>query len=105
MFGEHKPHDYRQEQEVINEISLKAEILITMYQGMEEQKEELNDTEVYDHKYKKFENKLDQHKAKIAAQFKKYRKTLKDAEAALVESLQTHYLPVEEQFQGSKMDI
>ena len=60
-------HDYRQDEEVINEISIKAEILITMYQGMEDQKEELKDTEVYDAKYRMFESKLDQHKAKIAA--------------------------------------
>jgi hypothetical protein len=51
LFGSHKGHDYRQDQEVINEISLKAEILITMYSGIEEQKHELKGSELYEERY------------------------------------------------------
>ncbi len=35
LFGNHKGHDVRMEEEVIKEISLKVECLMEMYQAME----------------------------------------------------------------------
>jgi len=54
LFSAHKNHEFKQEQEVINEISLKAEILITMYQGLEDEKNQLKDTSLFDEKYSHF---------------------------------------------------
>ena len=42
LFGPHKGHDVRMEDEVTKEISLKVEVLIEMYQAMELSCEELN---------------------------------------------------------------
>ena len=44
LFGKHRGHDVRMEEEVAKEISLKVEVLMEMYQAMEVSKDELNDT-------------------------------------------------------------
>jgi hypothetical protein len=43
LFGEHKGHDVRLEEEVIKEISLKVEVLIEMFQAMGVSLEDLSD--------------------------------------------------------------
>lgn len=73
-----------------------------MFQGIEESKNELKDTSLYDEKYAKFTKKQDVIKEKIQEKFKKWRKALKDAEMMLMESVHTHCVPIEEQFMQSK---
>lgn len=102
LFSVHKNHEFKQEQEVINEISLKAEILITMFQGLEDEKNQLKDTSLFDEKYALFREQQDKVKIRIQDRFKQWRKALKDAECAVLESLHTHYLPSEELFQEAK---
>ena len=51
LFGDHKNHDVRMEEEVTKEISLKVEVLMEMYQAMELSCEELNVSENYDKHY------------------------------------------------------
>ena len=43
LFGSHKGHDVRMEEDVAKEISLKVEVLMEMYQAMEEQAVSLQD--------------------------------------------------------------
>jgi hypothetical protein len=42
LFGEHRGHDVRMEEEVLKEIELKVEVLMEMYQAMEESCDELS---------------------------------------------------------------
>ena len=48
MFGKHKGHDVRMEEDVAKEINLKVEVLMEMYQAMEQSCDNLHDTSNYE---------------------------------------------------------
>ena len=48
LFGQHKGHDVRMEEDVQKEISLKVEVIMEMYQAMAATCDELRDTAVFD---------------------------------------------------------
>jgi hypothetical protein len=48
LFGQHKGHDVRMEDDVQKEISLKVEVIMEMYQAMSAMTDELRDTSAFD---------------------------------------------------------
>jgi hypothetical protein len=57
LFGQHKGHDVRQEEDVAREITLKVEVLMDMYQAMHQQSIDLTGTQAYDRHYQLFKNR------------------------------------------------
>lgn len=51
LFGAHKGHDVRMEDEVAKEVSLKVEVIMEMYQAMEMSCDELGNMANYDYHY------------------------------------------------------
>eukprot|EP00347_Sterkiella_histriomuscorum_P020077 403339189 len=73
LFGHHKGHDVRMEEDVTKEISLKVEVIMEMYQAMENSCEELNNQENYDRHYNTLKAKQNEIKEKIQDKFKEWR--------------------------------
>jgi uncharacterized protein YfbU (UPF0304 family) len=48
LFGQHKGHDVRMEDDVQKEISLKVEVIMEMYQAMSVMCEDLKETSAFD---------------------------------------------------------
>eukprot|EP00347_Sterkiella_histriomuscorum_P008603 403344461 len=98
LFGNHKGHDVRQEEDVTKEISLKVEVLMEMYQAMEQQCDDLNNPENYDKQQSIMRNKQNELKAKIQEQFKEWRKALRAMEMKAIDSLYGTFSQFDEKF-------
>jgi hypothetical protein len=57
LFGTHRGHDVRQEEDVAKEITLKVEVLMDMYQAMHQQCIDLNTNPNYDKYYSLFKKR------------------------------------------------
>ena len=91
LFGFHKGHDVRMEEEVTKEISLKVDILMEMYQAMEDSCEELNVADNYDRHYNIFKSKQNEMKGKIQDKFKEWRRALRAVEMKVIDSLYVNF--------------
>ena len=74
LFGSHKGHDVRQEEDVVKEIQLKVEILMEMYQTMHQQSVDMNCSQNYDRHYSQFKKRQVEVKGHIQEKFKEWRK-------------------------------
>jgi len=90
------------EEEVTKEISLKVEVLIEMYQAMEQSCVELNNPENYERQSNIFKNKQNEMKEKIQDKFKEWRKTLRAVEMQAIDSLYQNFSQFEEKFVQAK---
>jgi hypothetical protein len=61
------------EEEVIKEISLKVEVMMEMFNAMEDSTQDLNNTEVHKHQLNLFKQKQSDIKDQVKAKFKEYR--------------------------------
>lgn len=57
LFGQHKGHDIRQEEDVVKEVALKVDVLMDMYANMETQQGELASDPNYDKYYNMFKGR------------------------------------------------
>lgn len=91
LFGQHKGHDVRMEEEVTKEISLKVEVIMEMYQAMEDSCEELENQENYEKHYNIFKAKQSEMKGKIQEKFKEWRTALRAVEMKVIDSLYVNF--------------
>jgi hypothetical protein len=79
------------EEEVMKEISLKVEVLMEMYQAMEQSCDELQSTEVYEAQYAIFRHRQTEMKERIQDKFKEWRKALRAVEMKVIDNLYLNY--------------
>ncbi|CDW91449.1 achain crystal structure of engineered northeast structural genomics consortium target [Stylonychia lemnae] len=102
LFGQHKGHDVRMEEEVTKEISLKVEVIMEMYQAIEQSCDELNDNTNYDRHYNIYKHKQNEIKDKIQDKFKEWRRALRAVEMKVIDSLYVNFQQFEEKFGQAK---
>ncbi len=86
------------EEEVLKEIELKVEVLMEMYQAMEESCDELSQPSSYDKHYNIYRMKQNEMKDKIHNKFKEFRKSLRALEMKIIDSLYMNYQQYEDKF-------
>lgn len=79
------------EEEVTKEISLKVEVIMEMYQAMEDSCEELENQENYEKHYNIFKAKQSEMKGKIQEKFKEWRTALRAVEMKVIDSLYVNF--------------
>ena len=99
LFGPHKGHDVRMEEEVMNEIALKVEVLIEMYQAMELSVQDLSIPENYDRQMNIFKQKQNEMKDRIHEKFKEWRRALRAVEMKVIDQVYMNYAQFEDRFQ------
>ena len=82
----------------MKEISLKVEVLMEMYQAMEQSCDELNDNQNYDKQYNIFRKRQMEMKDKISEKFKEWRKALRAVEMQVIDNLYMTYSQFEDKF-------
>ena len=102
LFGNHKNHDIREEGEVINEITLRTELLIDIYDLIEQNKTNLGDQKEIDDLYNQFMTKQINLKKLVANKFKEYYNELLRKEKDIVSLLEKNFESVEKKFDEVK---
>lgn len=77
LFGPHKPHDIRMEQDVLDEINIRTECLMEMYQIVEQTASEKPDELLVDQISQQFKKKSTDLKSTLTNKFKEMRSKLK----------------------------
>lgn len=98
LFGKHKGHDVRMEEDVAKEINLKVEVLMEMYQAMEHSCDNLHDKANYEKQYNVFKKKQNEMKEIIQNKFKEWRQALRAVEMQALENLHITYSQFEDKF-------
>lgn len=98
LFGAHKGHDVRMEEEVTKEIQLKVEVLMEMFQAMGVSCEELTCTDNYERQYNVFKQKQQETKEKIQDKFKEWRNALRAVEMRAIDGLYQAFQQFEDRF-------
>lgn len=98
LFGIHRGHDVRQEEDVAKEISLKIEVLMDMYQAMHQQCIDMQASQAYERHYSLFKKRQQEIKTQIQDKFKEWRKQLRAAEMKFIDQVYTHYGQFEDRF-------
>lgn len=98
MFGDHKNHDIREEAEVINEITLRTELLIDIYDLIEQNKTNLGDQKEIDDLYNQFMTKQMNLKKIVTNKFKEYYNELLRKEKDITGQLDKNFEIVEKIF-------
>ncbi len=83
----------------MNEIALKVEVLIEMYQAMEISVEELSNPENYDKQMHIFRAKQNEMKDRIHEKFKEWRRALRAVEMKVIDQVYLNYAQFEDSFQ------
>lgn len=102
LFGDHKNHDIREEAEVLNEISLRAELLIDIYQLIEQNKSNLGDQKEIDDLYNQFMTKQIALKKHVTNKFKEYYNELLRKEKDVLNTLERNFDSIEKTFEHIK---
>jgi hypothetical protein len=102
LFGDHKNHDIREEAEVLNEISLRAELLIDIYQLIEQNKSNLGDQKEIDDLYNQFMTKQIALKKHVTNKFKEFYNELLRKEKDVLNTLEHNFDSIEKTFQHIK---
>lgn len=93
LFGEHKNHTLRSEEDIVKEVAIKTEVLIEFYELVEKNAEGLvniDKNEINDLK-KTIENNKKCLKEKVKIFFKELRFLLKTKESQIIEEIETCY--------------
>lgn len=98
LFGDHKNHDIREEAEVINEITLRTELLIDIYDLIEQNKTNLGDQKEIDDLYNQFMTKQMNLKKIVTNKFKEYYNELLRKEKDITGQLDKNFEIVEKIF-------
>lgn len=77
LFGNHKQHDIRMEQDVLEEINIRTECLMEMYQHLAQAAQEKPDEQQVNQIYDQFKKKSTEMKIKLKDRFKEMRVMLK----------------------------
>jgi len=102
LFGSHKGHDVRMEEEVSREVQLKVEVLMEMFQAVGAACEELNCTDNYECQYNVFRQRQQEMKEKIQDKFKEWRNTLRAVEMKAIDSLYQGFQQFEDKFSQAR---
>lgn len=102
LFGDHKNHDIRQEDEVIKEIALRTELLIDIYELIEQNKNNLGDQKEIDDLYNQFMTKQIALKKHVANKFKEYANELLRKEKDVLNTLERNFDSIERKFEEIK---
>lgn len=102
LFGDHKNHDIREEAEVLKEISLRAELLIDIYELIEQNKSNLGDQKDIEDLYNQFMTKQIALKRHVANKFKEYYNELLRKEKDVLNSLEKNFESIEKTFEEIK---
>eukprot|EP00357_Protocruzia_adherens_P002986 CAMPEP_0115046582 /NCGR_PEP_ID=MMETSP0216-20121206/48824_1 /TAXON_ID=223996 /ORGANISM="Protocruzia adherens, Strain Boccale" /LENGTH=548 /DNA_ID=CAMNT_0002429669 /DNA_START=60 /DNA_END=1706 /DNA_ORIENTATION=+ len=98
LFGDHKSHDIRAEEDVLKEITLRAECLYEMYQVIEQNQEFFKATPHVEDMYSKFESKKGKLKADLDQKFKELRQVIDNKEKEIHDEVGTAFAEIEDNF-------
>ena len=102
LFGEHKNHNIREEQELLQEITLRAELLLDIYQLIEQNKNNLGDQKDIDNLYNQFMTKQIALKKHVTNKFKEYSNELLRKEKSVLNILEGNFDSIEKTFEEIK---
>ena len=102
LFGDHKNHEIREEQELLQEISLRAELLIDIYQLIEQNKNNLGDQKEIENLYNQFMTKQIALKKHVTNKFKEYYNELLRKEKDVLNTLERNFDSIETTFREIK---
>ena len=102
LFGDHKNHDIREEGEVLKEIALRTELLIDIYELIEQNKNNLGDQKEIDDLYNQFMTKQIALKKHVANKFKEYYNELLRKEKDVLNTLERNFDLIEKKFEEIK---
>lgn len=102
LFGDHKNHDIREEADVLKEISLRAELLIDIYELIEQNKNNLGDQKDIDDLYNQFMTKQIALKKHVANKFKEFYNELLRKEKDVLNQLEKNFECIEKSFDEIK---
>jgi len=102
LFGDHKNHDIRQEDDVLKEITLRTELLIDIYELIEQNKNNLGDQKEIDDLYNQFMTKQIALKRHVANKFKEYYNDLLRKEKDVVNAIEKNFDSIEKKFEEIK---
>lgn len=86
------------EEEVMNEIALKVEVLIEMYQAMELTVQDLNSMDNYEKQMNIFKAKQNEMKDRIHDKFKEWRRALRAVEMKVIDQIYLNYAQFDDKF-------
>mmetsp|Transcript_13169 Transcript_13169/g.22319 ORF Transcript_13169/g.22319 Transcript_13169/m.22319 type:complete len:335 (-) Transcript_13169:615-1619(-) len=102
LFGNHKPHDIRMEQDVLEEISIRTECLTEMYQMVAQSAAEKPDEVQVDSIYQQFQKKQTDLRSQLKERFKEMRALLKIQEQTTDAILKKNLQYVENELKNLK---
>ncbi|CAI2361108.1 unnamed protein product [Moneuplotes crassus] len=98
LFGGHRSHDIREEHELLQEITLRAELLLDIYQLIEQNKSNMGDQAEVDDLYNQFIMKQISLKKDVANKFKEINNELLRKEKAIMNILERNFDSIEKTF-------
>lgn len=102
LFGDHKTHDIREEGEVVKEITLRTELLIDIYELVEQNKNNLGDQKELDDMYNQFMTKQIALKKHVTNKFKEYYNEIMRKEKDVMNVLEKNFDSIESKFEEIK---
>lgn len=102
LFGTHKSHDIREEQELLQEITLRAELLLDIYQLIEQNRSNLGDQNDVDELYNQFMVKQISLKKDVTNKFKEINNELLRKERSIMDVLERNFDSIEKTFEEIK---
>lgn len=101
LFGDHRQGcDFRQEEDVIKEITMRTELLIEIYELIEGTKQNFTDQANIEDTYKEFQGRQDQLKKYVSDTFKGLMNELKRKEERTMDILDVNFTKIEKKFKN-----
>ncbi|CAD8082905.1 unnamed protein product [Paramecium primaurelia] len=97
LFGNHRHHEVKSVDDVVREVTLKAENIMQTYQKILDKQQEMTESKFYEHLSDKFSIMFQDSQMSVKEKFKELHQQLEQKENKLLEQLNTLYQTLEQQ--------